>query len=98
MKLRSDMEIKLKSFSFDRYTIKPANKGHPRERQNMVFKDKWSLFGGYFVLFIKAGLLKCCLYLHGGLYSEVVFKIRFDCTSFTCYISYIASLQKYIIV
>ena len=27
------------------------NKGHPRERQNMVFIDKWSLFGGNFVLF-----------------------------------------------
>ena len=30
-------------------TIKPLNKGHPRERQIMVFIDKWSLFGGYFV-------------------------------------------------
>ena len=27
------------------------NKGHPRERQNKVFIDKWSLFKGYFVLF-----------------------------------------------
>ena len=34
-------------------TVKPVNKGHPRERQHMVFIDKWSLFGGYwyFVLF-----------------------------------------------
>ena len=48
------------------------NKGHPREKQNMVFIDKWSLFGGYFVLFYKRkGLLKCGLYLQGGIYSEV---------------------------
>ena len=33
------------------YTIKPVNKGHPWERQYMVFLDKWFLFGGYFVLF-----------------------------------------------
>ena len=32
-------------------TVKPVNKGHPRERQTMVFIDKWSLFGDYFVLF-----------------------------------------------
>ena len=28
------------------YTVKPVNKGHPRERQKMVFIDMWSLFGG----------------------------------------------------
>ena len=33
------------------YTVKPVNKGHPRERHHMVFIDKWSLFGGYIVLF-----------------------------------------------
>ena len=32
-------------------TVKPVNKGHPRERQDMVFIDKWSLIGCYFVLF-----------------------------------------------
>ena len=32
-------------------TVKPVNKGHQRERQDTVFIDKWSLFGGYFVLF-----------------------------------------------
>ena len=31
--------------------VKPMNKGHPRERQLVVFIDKWSLFGGYFVIF-----------------------------------------------
>ena len=31
-------------------TVKPVNKGHTKERENMVFIDKWSLFGGYFVL------------------------------------------------
>ena len=32
------------------YTVKPVNKGHPREGQHMVFIDKWPLFGGYTVL------------------------------------------------
>ena len=32
-------------------TVNLVNKGHPRERQNMVVIDKWPLFGGYFVLF-----------------------------------------------
>ena len=32
------------------YTVKPVNKGQPKERQKMVFTDKWSLFGGYFLL------------------------------------------------
>ena len=31
------------------YTVKPVNKGHSREREHMVFTDKWSLFGGHFV-------------------------------------------------
>ena len=56
------------------YTVKPVNKGHPRERRkNIVFIDKWSLFGGNFVYFNKKGLLKCGLYLQDGLYSEVAF-------------------------
>ena len=33
------------------YTVKSVNNGHQKERQHMVFIDKWSLFGGYFVLF-----------------------------------------------
>ena len=33
-------------------TVKPVNKGHPRERQNKVFIDKWSLFGGNFFIII----------------------------------------------
>ena len=48
-----------------------VNNGHPRERQNMVFNNKWSLFR---VTVIKS--MKSCLsmafYLQGGLYSEVV--------------------------
>ena len=39
----------------------------------MVFLDKWSLFGGYLFYIIRKGLLKCGLYLQGGLYSEVAF-------------------------
>ena len=31
-------------------TVKPVNKGYPRERQHIVFIDKWSLFGVYFIL------------------------------------------------
>ena len=50
-------------------TVKPLNKGRPRERQWMVFIDKWSLFEAY----IGIGLLKCSLYLQGGLYLEVAF-------------------------
>ena len=53
------------------YTAKSANKGHPRERQIMVFIDKWPLFGGYLFYFINEGLLDYGLYLQGGLYSEV---------------------------
>ena len=30
-------------------TVKRVNKSHPRERQNMVFIDKWSLFRAYLV-------------------------------------------------
>ena len=37
-------------------TVKPVHKGHPREKQNMVFIDKWSLFGGYFVLFYQGSV------------------------------------------
>ena len=34
-------------------TVKPVNKGHPRERRHIVLIDKWTLFGDYFVLFDK---------------------------------------------
>ena len=63
-------------------TVKPVNQGHPMEKYNMIFIDKWSLFGCYF--FIKEGLLK------SGLYSKVAFN-----TSLTVYIAYI--LYKYLI-
>ena len=49
------------------------NKDHPRERQNMVSIDKWSLFGGYFVLFYQGWVSEVGLYLQSGLYSEVTF-------------------------
>ena len=35
------------------YTVKPLNLGHPCDRQILVFIDKWSLFWGFFVLFIQ---------------------------------------------
>ena len=40
------------------YTVKPVNKSHPREKQDMVFIDKWSLFGGNFVLFKQERLIE----------------------------------------
>ena len=42
-------------------TFKPVNIDHPMDRQNLDFIDKWSLFGGYLVLFIKEGLKKFSL-------------------------------------
>ena len=39
-------------------TVKSVNKGHPRERQNMVFIDKWSLFRGNFVLFYQGRIIE----------------------------------------
>ena len=39
----------------------------------MVFKNKWSLIGGYYGLFNQGGLLGCDIYLQqGDLYSEGV--------------------------
>ena len=65
------MSIKYLS-RFD-YTVKPVNKGHLRERQRMVFINKWSLFGGFLVLLYQETLLICYIYSSGGLYSEVAF-------------------------
>ena len=39
-------------------TVKPVNKGHPNERQNMVVIEKWSLFRGYFVLFYQGRVIE----------------------------------------
>ena len=60
-------------FISNHITVKPVNKGHPRERQNMVFIDRLSSYGGYFVLCTKEGLFKCGLYSQDGLCSEVTF-------------------------
>ena len=54
-------------------TVKPVNKGHPKERQNMVFIDKWSLFGGNIVLFNQGKVTEVYLYIQDGLYLDVVF-------------------------
>ena len=40
------------------YTVKPVNKGHPMERQNVVFINKSSLFGGYIVLLHQGNVIK----------------------------------------
>ena len=39
-------------------TVKPVNKGHPRERLNMVYIEKWSLLGGNIVLFNHARVIE----------------------------------------
>ena len=39
-------------------TVKPVDKGHPRERQHMIFLDKWTLFGGCFVLFYQGTVIE----------------------------------------
>ena len=48
----------IKNIRFPYYTVKPVNKGHPRERQHMTFIDKWSFFGGYFVLFYQGKVIE----------------------------------------
>ena len=40
------------------HTVTTMNKGHLREIQNMVFKNKWSLFGSYFVLFYQGRVIE----------------------------------------
>ena len=37
------------------FTVQPVNKGHLKERQSMVFIDKWFLLGCYYFYFIKEG-------------------------------------------
>ena len=54
-------------------TVKHVNKDRPRERQNMVFIDKWFLFGCHFVNIVNGKFSKCGFSLQGGLYSEEVF-------------------------
>ena len=41
----------------------------------MVFIDKWSLFGSYFVIFNQGKVTEVWPLLQGGLYSEVAFNI-----------------------
>ena len=50
-----------------------CEKGHQREILISVFVDKWSFFKGHFVYLINEKLSKYGLYLHGGLYSELLF-------------------------
>ena len=52
-------------------TVKPVNKCHSREREHVVFIDKWSLFGGYFVLSNQGRVNEVWPFLQGGLYWEV---------------------------
>jgi hypothetical protein len=33
-------------------TVIHVRKSHPREGKNVVFIDKWTLYGGYFIEFI----------------------------------------------
>ena len=43
------------------------NKGHPRERQHMVFIDMWSLFEGYIVLFNQGSVAEVRSLFGGGI-------------------------------
>ena len=54
-------------------TLKPVNKGHPSQRQCMVFVDKRPLFKGYTVLFNQGKVTEVWPFLQGGLYLEVAF-------------------------
>ena len=40
------------------YKVRPVNKGQPRGKQNMVFTEKWSLFGGYFVILYQGRVIE----------------------------------------
>ena len=64
----------IKTWTAHLNTVKPVNKGHPRERQHMVFIDKWSLFGGYIILFNQGMVTEVWLLFWGGL------QHRFDCS------------------
>ena len=71
------------ALSINIYTVKPVKKGHRKDRQHMVFKDEWSFFGGYIVLYYQGRIIsKCGLYLQGSLYLEVTFKHMFDCNKY----------------
>ena len=51
----------------------------------MVLINKWSLGITFFNL-INEGLLKCCIYLQGGLYLEVVFNTALiTLLEYTCF-------------
>ena len=67
------------------YTVKPVNKGHQRERQNIVFIDKWSLFGGNFVL----------LYQERVFIYRVVFIQRWPFIQVWLYIAVLTFLSRY---
>ncbi len=57
-----------------RCTVKLVYKDHPRDQQNVVLINRWSLHAGLITwMCILLGLVK------GGLYKQVVFIHRFDC-------------------
>ena len=55
------------------------NKSHPGDRQNMVFIDKWSLFGSYLVLFSQGMVIEVWpLFTGWSLYGDGL-KAGYDC-------------------
>ena len=52
-------------------TLKPVNKGHPREGCRLSLLTSGLYLDVKLFYLIKVGLLKCDLYLQGGLYKEV---------------------------
>ena len=63
-----------------RYTVKPVNKGHRRERQHMVFVDKCSLFGGNILLFKQGRVTEVWPLITGRPLFGGGLKYRSDCT------------------
>ena len=56
--LIEDINKEVYDVSLHIHTVKPVDKGHPKEKQNMVFINKWSLFRGYFVVFYQVRVIE----------------------------------------
>ena len=61
------------------------NKGHQREKQNVVFIDKWSLFVGYFVLFYQIRIIEVWPLFTGWSFFGGGLSYRFGCIMLDTY-------------
>ena len=78
----------MSAVTFFPYADKPVTKGQPRERQHMVFMDKWCLFGSYFVLFCQGRVIEMWPLFRGGL------NYRYDCTCISVNTGWVPGLMK----